>query len=141
MSPTIYSFIGLTLTLIIFLLWSIKEDNEGWTVTLVIALIAFGLFGWGIFLSTATDVTKIEVKQAKVLEILKGKHITVVSTSENHNQVYSGYECDAIDSTTIFKWRYTYKYNYYGFEVESITEFITEHDTSKNTVPEIKVER
>ena len=141
MSPTLYSFIGLTLTLIVLLLWSIKEGNEGWTVTLVISLIVFGLFGWGVFLSSATDVIKVEVKQAKVVEILKGKHITVVSTSENHNQVYSGYESDMIDSTTTFKWRYTYEYNYYGFELRNITEFIAENDTIKNTIPEIKVER
>jgi len=136
MSPTIYAFIGLTITLIVLLLWSMKEDNEGWIAFFVVALIVLGIFGWGVYLSCATETTKVEFKQAKVLEILKGKHITVVSTSENH-QVYNGYESDMIDSNTTFKWKYTYKYNYYGFENANITEFIAENDT----VPEIRVER
>ena len=136
MSPTIYAFIGLTITLIVLLIWSMKEDNEGWITFFVVALIFLGIFGWGIFLSLGTDTIKVEFKQAKVLEILKGKHITVVSTSENH-QVYNGYESDMIDSNTTFKWKYTYKYNYYGFENANITEFIAENDT----VPEIRVER
>ena len=136
MSPTIYEFIGLTITLIVLLIWSMKEDNEGWITFFVVALIFLGIFGWGIFLSLGTDTIKVEFKQAKVLEILKGKHITVVSTSENH-QVYNGYESDMIDSNTTFKWKYTYKYNYYGFENANITEFIAENDT----VPEIRVER
>jgi len=141
MSPTIISFIAFTLTLISLLIWSIREEKEGWTATFIIALILFGIFGWGLFLCSAIETTKVENKEAKVLEIIKGKHITVVSTSENYNRVYTGYESDMIDSTTKFIWRNTYRYNYYGFENGTITEFITINDTSKSTVPEIKVER
>ena len=141
MSFIITSFIAFTLTLISLLIWSIREEKEGWTATFIVALAIFGIFGWGVFLSSATETTKVEDKQAKVLEIIKGKHITVVSTSENYNKVYTGYESDMIDSTTKFIWRNTYKYNYYGFKNGTITEFIAINDTSKSTVPEVKVER
>ena len=141
MSPTLYSFIGITLTLVVLLLWSIKDNHEGWMVTFSLTLVVFGIFGWGVFLSTTTDVVKVDYKQAKVLEILKGKHITVVSTSGNYNRVYSGYGADIIDSTTIFKWKLTYKYNYYGYEIGYDTEFIAENDTIKNAIPKIKLAR
>lgn len=141
MSPTIISFIAFTITLISLLIWSIKEEKEGWIVLFTVALVLFGIFGWWIYLSCATETTKVENKEAKVLEVIKGKHITVVSTSENYNRVYTGYESDLIDSTTKFIWQNTYKYNYYGFENGTITEFITINDTSKSTVPEVKVER
>jgi hypothetical protein len=141
MSFIITSFIAFTLTLISLLIWSIREEKEGWVATFIVSLAIFGIFGWGVFLSCVTETTKVEDKQAKVLEIIKGKHITVVSTPENYNKFYTGYESDMIDSTTKFIWRNTYKYNYYGFENGTITEFIAINDTSKSTVPEVKVER
>jgi len=141
MSLTIISFIAFTLTLISLLIWSIIEERELWMATFIIVLAIFGIFGWGVYLSCATETTKVENKEAKVLEVIKGKHITVVSTSENHNQVYAGYESDMIDSTTKFMWKNTYSYNYYGFQIKTITEFLAINDTSKSTVSEVKVER
>ena len=141
MTPTIISFIAITAILISLIVWSNRKDYEDLNIIFTVTLACFGIFGWGLFLSLSTDRTEIMTQRANVVETIKGKHITVVSTSENHNQIYSNYQSDVIDSTTQFKWRYTYYYNYYGFEIKKITEFISENVTTKNTLTEIRVAR
>jgi hypothetical protein len=121
----IITFTAFTITLIILFTWCLHKDEEGWSIFLGILIVCFGIFGWGVFLGTTTEKVEVVESNAKVLEILKGKHITVVVSDHGpaDSHTFDGYDSDRIDSTTQFKWTYTVKRNYYNIILNEYEEF------------------
>jgi hypothetical protein len=121
----IIAFTAFTITLIILFIWCLHKDEEGWSIILGVSIVCFGIFGWGLFLGTTTEKVEVVESNAKILEILKGKHITVVVSDHgpSDSHIFDGYQSDKIDSTTQFKWTYTVKRNYYNIILNEYEEF------------------
>ena len=113
----IFTVISLALIIHAFL-----NNNEGWQIVSILILICVGIIGWGAWACTGTN--KESKSPAKIIEILKGKHVAVVVTDDGKEHVFKGYEIDKLSDTTKFYWkRY---YNYYNIDKTSETELI--HD-------------
>ena len=101
----ILTFASITAIIAISLIYSVIVRDEGWSI-----------------------------QPAKIVEILKGKHITVVVTDagESDSHIYSGYSSDKIDSTTKFIWQEDRDINYYGIELRKSKTLLIKNDKSKN---------
>lgn len=108
----------LTFCLLVLFIWACY-NNEIIAIISGCILLFGGLICYGIVFTTTVEKTK-EVK-SHVSEIVRGKHITVVSTDNNHCQIYRGYESEKITDSTEFYW--ILKYNYYGVQM-SDSDFI-----------------
>jgi thioredoxin-related protein len=114
----------LTVASIALVVHSFYTDNEAWQIISIILLIIVGAGGWGGWNCCST---KNEIKtQAKVVELLKGKHIVVVVTDDtsNNTHVFKEYEADKITDSTKFYW--VHYYNQYNVDKTSETIFIHE---------------
>jgi hypothetical protein len=122
----IISFTALTITLIVLFILSIRYEQEAWAIILGLVTFFFLAFGWGLFLSTSTDRSVVTETDAKVVEMIKGKHITIVTSDkgEADYHVFLSYQSDLIDTSTHFKWVNTKNYNYYNFLIKDDSEFL-----------------
>ena len=108
-----------TITLLSMLVVSFLIDNEGLGATSIVLLILVALGGWGI--ACIVSIKKEIIIPAKVVEIVRGKHMLAVTTDQKDDKgmsdthIISGYEMDLIKDSTKFYWKI--KYNQYNFEV------------------------
>ena len=130
----ILTFASITAIIAISLIYSVIVRDEGWSIVLGIALFIVGLVVWGFIFSGNTERVETKIYPAKIVEILKGKHITVVVTDagESDSHIYSGYSSDKIDSTTKFIWQEDRDINYYGIELRKSKTLLIKNDKSKN---------
>jgi len=115
----------ISITLALIALWVIGQisNKEDLSMTSVIILIFWGFFGFGFWACTYTKYTKEE--KAIVTEVLKGKHVVVVSTVcedvKNNNTLFTNNKVDYINDSTQFYW--LIEYNEYNYETSRILKF------------------
>lgn len=115
------ALIILTASLIILLIFSYIQDYDNLITGSIIALVILAIFGWGLFAVSATR--NIKQEKAIVLEIIRGKHIVVVTTlcdncesdtkERSSSFIFKNNEVDVITDSTSFYWEK--EYNYYGY--------------------------
>ena len=105
-----------TIVLIALAITSDYADKEGWLVFSIIGLVVWALFGWGFYGCGSTKSTKEE--PAIVTEVLRGKHLIVVSTicddTKENTTIFKDGEVDYINEKTYFYWYV--EYNQYNYE-------------------------
>ena len=114
----------ITIAIIVICIWSYFDDRDT-LFGISIAIIAIlAMFGWGVYGSTATQYKK--EKEAKILEVLKGKHVALVTTSTpvgestsdyDESVIFDKYNIDLINDTTKFYWEESY--NLYGVMIKA----------------------
>jgi len=115
----------ISIALALIALWVIGQisNKEDLSMTSVIILIFWGFFGFGFWACTYTKYTKEE--KAIVTEVLKGKHVVVVSTVcedvKNNNTLFTNNKVDYINDSTQFYW--LIEYNEYNYETSRILKF------------------
>jgi len=125
----ITTLISITASFIILIFISFAKHLDWLQVVSIGGLIITALFGWGALACLYPVSTKKE--KAIVTQILKGKHVAVVSTicdynkkdekEELSNVLFTGNEIDYINDTTKFYWKLGI--NSYGFEVKKELKF------------------
>ena len=99
------------------------ESSDGYIATGIVGLLFTGLIGW---MAIGLSYTEREsYNNAKITEIVKGKHITMIifddpcnKNCDNSIVTYKDFVADKIDSTTKFEW--CTHYNIYGSEISHI---------------------
>jgi len=113
MTPFLITLHSISLSLII--LWIISYCEE-WDDSKTFSAIAFGfvaVIGYGAIAPLATNSSKYE--EAHVLEILKGRKVTLICT-DIKNVEFSGYPAEKINDSTQFYWEIGC--NHYGYEID-----------------------
>lgn len=127
MNDFFITLIIVTLVTISSFIYSSYNRYEGWQIISIISFIYVVTFGWGLW---GCNGTYREEKQiVKVTEILKGKHLVVVtvcgtSGTKDNTLVINGYESDKITDTTKFYWLHSYNY----FNIDKTSELQLIHD-------------
>jgi hypothetical protein len=119
----------ISITLALIALWVIAQisDKEDLSVASVVILIFWAIFGFGFWACTpvAPWNTKYKEEKAIVTEVLKGKHVVVVSTvcedTKNNNTLFTNNEVDYINDSTQFYW--LIEYNEYNYETSRTLKF------------------
>ena len=106
------------MTIFLLVLWitGLFQDWDEITSIILILLILWVFLGFGAFACISTKYT--EKEPAKVIEVLRGKHIVVVSTvcdeTKNNINTFESNEIETISDSTKYYW--LIEYNYYNFE-------------------------
>lgn len=112
----IVSLLVITIALFILCMLGLITENGDLVSGTLVCLVLVGIIGWGIIAGCVTSFKKNE--SAVVTEVLKGKHVVVVSTvcSETKDNVvtYTGTSVDVITDKTKFYW--IVSYNFYNLE-------------------------
>lgn len=111
MSPILYTILAIVIAFIALAVWAFNEGNEGWQIVSIISSICIAIFGFVMFGTINTWYTSTD--NCKVYEVLKGKHILVVSTDKG-NITFENYKVDEIDDSTQFYWQV--EFNHYNYE-------------------------
>ena len=109
--------IVISLLAVITWLLGIIFDKEDAKIGGVISLLFIALIGWGIIGNTMVVSSKLE--PAPIYEIIKGKHVCVVTAksdlpTDKKIKVYNGSDIDLINDSTEFLWNINI--NMYGSE-------------------------
>lgn len=112
MSPVLYSLLAILVIFIGIIIWSVRENSEGWTIASIVIAIFIAIFGFGLYGTVST--WNYEPQNAKVYEVIKGKHVVVVST-DNGNIIFDGYKVEDINDSTKFYWKVGF--NHYNYEI------------------------
>jgi hypothetical protein len=104
----------------------IRIEEDGWSIIAGAILFLFGFIGWGVFLTSSCERYITQTRNVRVIEVLKGKHISVVITDDNplDYHVFTGYESDKIDTCTRFFFKKTIRYNYYNYILSEDETFL-----------------
>lgn len=112
MIPTLISLTSILSLLLIIAYLNDNDDLKGVSIT---GLVLVAIFGWGVAAGAVADSHKKE--DAKIIELLRGKHIVVVETTADDKDptIFKGNEIEIINDNTTFYWNVGY--NAYGGEV------------------------
>lgn len=119
----LYILSGLTIFLVLLIIRSYIIDNEELRVGSIIGLVALALIGW-LMVGTIADARSV-VRPAEVLEVIKGKHVSLVivkdwcqkkECDENIKFIRKPDELVILTDSTKFDW--VIGYNLYGSETE-----------------------
>lgn len=111
MSPVLITLLSIIVVFIFIAVWAFREDHEVWKFISIIIPILIGIFGFGLFGTVNTWEYKVE--PCKVHEVLKGRHIAVIST-DHGTKIFEKYNIEEITDSTQFYWRVGF--NHYGYE-------------------------
>jgi hypothetical protein len=125
MSTFIVSITCISITILILLLISIREDWSDSVAGCTIILVLIGIFGYGV--AACCMVRRIEYKIASVSEIIKGRKICMICT-DTKNSEFDGYPIEKINDSTKFYWKV--EYNQYNLENDRILSFYNNKDST-----------
>lgn len=112
MSPVLLTLAAIVFIFTSIAIWAYRESNDGWMAFSIVAAAFTLIFGFGMF--GTLNTMRSEEAPCKVYEVLKGKHIVVVSTNRG-NVIFDNYKIEDINDSTKFFW--TLDYNHYNVEI------------------------
>ena len=111
MSPVLLTLLSIIVVFIGIAIWAFHENREGWQIISIVVPIVIVVFGFGLFGNVSSWEYKVEA--CKVHEVLKGRHVAVIST-DHGTEIFEKYNIEDISDSTQFYWRVGY--NHYGYE-------------------------